>query len=148
MKKRFNWLGLLSIIAYIIVLMLLCIATFSRSSPMDSVWWLLFCAWIIPGFLLPLMAWDRIVRYALPEIKEDAVVVYRAIETERRYSTSLGHFHNVSVPVLTFELLQSKKQLQFGDFTKTFRFFRVGDAGVIVYKKKKNKYYYVNFIRK
>ena len=147
MEKKFNWLGLLSIIAYIVILVLLCIATFSRSSPMDSVWWLLFCAWIIPGVLLPLMGWIYADRLHLQSIEEDAIVVYKAFEFERKWASG-GYFHNVKVPVLTFELLQSKRQLKFKRLIKQFNSLQVGDAGVIIYKKKNEKYFFVNFIRK
>lgn len=85
MKKRFNWLGLLSIIVYTIVLVLLFIAMLSSPYPMDSEWWLLFCVWIIPGFTLPLAGWIFAERHSLHAIKEDAVVVYRAFELERRF---------------------------------------------------------------
>ena len=147
MEKKFNWLGLLSIIAYIVILVLLCIATFSRSSPMESVWWLLFCAWIIPGFLLPLMGWIYADRLHLQSIEEDAIVVYKAFEFERKWASG-GYFHNVKVPILTFELLQSKRQLKFKRLIKQFNSLQVGDAGVIIYKKKNEKYFFVNFIRK
>lgn len=146
-KKKFNLLGWLSIIVYIIIFFLLCVLMLSSSSPLDSVWWLLFCAWIIPGFLLPFMAWIYTERHSLHEIKEDAVVVYRAFEMERRWMSG-GYFHQVQVPVLVFELVQSKNQLKFKRLFKHFNFLRVGDAGTIIYKKKNDKYFFVNFIRK
>lgn len=147
LKKRFNWLGLLSIIAYTAIFVLLCMATFSGPSPMDSGWWLLLCAWIIPGLLLPLTAWIYADRLHLQAIKEDAVVVYKALEFERKWASG-GYFHHVEVPVLTFELLQSKRQLKFKRLIKHFNSLQVGDAGVIVYKKKNEKCFFVDFVRK
>ena len=70
--------------------------------------------------------------------KRGCVVVYKALEFERKWASG-GYFHHVKVPVLTFELLQSKRQLKFKRSIKHFNSLQIGDAGVIVYKKKNKK---------
>ena len=99
------------------------------------------------GLLLPLMASIYAARLHLQAIKEDAVVVYKALEFERKWASG-GYFHHVKVPVLTFELLQSKRQLKFKRLIKHFNSLQVGDAGAIIYKKKNEKYFFVDFVRK
>lgn len=143
MKKSFDWLGLIVLVAYLLVFLFLFYLGFLLKSPTC------YGIAIVYGFVAACLAYPTLYytrKFTSKPIIEKAVLVAKTVKCKKYYD-EIGCETQRPLYFLTFQIF-GHDTTEFHVKKEDYDKFTENTAGLLTYKKYKKQFYFISFERK